>query len=169
MGRILPRGGRAMPAMRAREPRVPPWPVTSWSPEWTAFPPDLLAFWTERHLCTLTTLRADGRPHVVPVGVALDPEERCAWVITSRDSVKARHLGSPGSVGSLESPGYVAACQVDRARWSTIEGTGRVLSDAGSVRRAEERYAARYRVPRENPDRVAVRIEIDRFLHSRTL
>lgn len=134
--------------------------MTSWSPEWTAFPPDLLAFWTERHLCTLTTLRADGRPHVVPVGVALDLEERCAWVITSRESVKARHLGSPGSV---------AACQVDRARWSTVEGTGRVLTDADSVRRAEQRYAARYRVPRPNPERVAVRIEIDRFLHSRTL
>jgi F420H(2)-dependent biliverdin reductase len=135
-------------------------PVTSWSPEWTAFPPDLLAFWTERHLCTLTTLRADGRPHVVPVGVALDLEERCAWVITSRTSLKARHLVSPAAV---------AACQVDRARWSTVEGTGRVLSDADSVRRAEERYAARYRVPRENPDRVAVRIEVERFLSSRTL
>jgi pyridoxamine 5'-phosphate oxidase family protein len=27
-----------------------------------------LAFVTERHLATLTTLRADGTPHVVPVG-----------------------------------------------------------------------------------------------------
>ena len=133
--------------------------VTTWRPEWTAFPPDLLAFWTERHLCTLTTLRADGRPHVVPVGVALDLEERCAWVITSRASVKARHLRSPAPV---------AACQVDRARWSTIEGTGRVLTDAASVRRAVERYAARYRVPRENPERIAIRIEVDRFLSSRT-
>jgi PPOX class probable F420-dependent enzyme len=132
--------------------------VTTWRPEWTAFPPDLLAFWTERHLCTLTTLRADGRPHVVPVGVGLDLEERCAWVITSRASVKARHLDSPGPV---------AACQVDRARWSTVEGTGRVLTDPASVRRAVERYAARYRVPRENPERIAIRIEIDRFLSSR--
>ena len=132
--------------------------VTTWRPEWTAFPPELLAFWTERHLCTLTTLRADGRPHVVPVGVALDLEERCAWVITSRASVKARHLASPAPV---------AACQVDRARWSTIEGTGRVLTDVASVARAVERYAGRYRVPRENPERVAVRIEVDRILSSR--
>ncbi len=137
--------------------------MTSWRPEWTSFPPDLLAFWTERHLCTLTTLRADGSPHVVPVGVALDLEEQCAWVITSRTSYKARHLDAPGG------PGRVAACQVDRARWSTIEGTGRVVTDPAGVRRAEERYAARYRVPRENPERVAVRIEIDRFLSSRTL
>ena len=132
--------------------------VTTWRPEWTAFPPALLAFWTERHLCTLTTLRADGRPHVVPVGVALDLEERCAWVITSRASVKARHLDGPGPV---------AACQVDRARWSTVEGTGRVLTDAASVARAVERYAARYRVPRENPERIAIRIEVDRILSSR--
>lgn len=131
--------------------------MTAWTPGWDAFPDDLLAFWTERHLCTLTTLRADGRPHVVPVGVALDLEERCAWVITSSTSRKARNLADGGPV---------AACQVDRARWSTLEGTGQVLTDAASVRRAEERYAARYRVPRENPERVAVRIEVERFLRS---
>ena len=34
--------------------------------------PDLLTFLTERHLATLTTLRADGTPHVVPVGFTFD-------------------------------------------------------------------------------------------------
>jgi PPOX class probable F420-dependent enzyme len=131
--------------------------VTSWRPDWDSFPPDLLAFWTERHLCTLSTVRPDGRPHLVPVGVALDPQERCAWVITSGTSYKAR---------LLETPAPVAACQVDRARWSTIEGTARVLTDAGSVARAVERYAVRYRQPRENPARVAIRIEVERFLSS---
>ena len=120
-------------------------------------PSALLEFWTERHLCTLTTLRADGRPHVVPVGVALDLEQQCAWVITSGTSVKVRQLRARGEL---------AACQVDGKRWSTLEGTGTVLTDAASVARACERYAARYRVPRENPQRVAVRIEIDRFLGS---
>ncbi|MGZ4464533.1 MAG: pyridoxamine 5'-phosphate oxidase family protein [Nocardioides sp.] len=134
--------------------------MTSWTPDWDDFPPDLLAFWTERHLCTLTTLRADGSPHVVPVGVALDPEQRCAWVITGGGSRKAAHLAEPGRV---------AACQVDRARWSTLEGTGVVVTDAASVARAVERYAARYRQPRVNPERVAVRIEVERFLSSRTL
>ena len=47
--------------------------------------------------------------------------------------------------------------------------TGRVVSDAAGVRRAEERYAARYRVPRENPDRIAIRVEVSRFLFSRML
>ena len=32
-------------------------------------PAGLLTFLTERHLATLTTLHADGSPHVVPVGV----------------------------------------------------------------------------------------------------
>ena len=49
--------------------------VTSWTPDWTAWPPALLGFWTQRHLCTLTTLRADGRPHVVPVGVTVDVDQ----------------------------------------------------------------------------------------------
>lgn len=131
--------------------------MTSWVPGWHEFPPALLEFWTERHLCTLTTLRADGRPHVVPVGVALDHEQRCAWVITSPESRKARNL-----TGSA----LVAACQVDGRRWSTLEGHASVRADADSVARAVERYAARYRTPRPNPDRVAIRIEVDRFLHS---
>ena len=134
--------------------------MTSWRPGWDDFPPALLDFWTVRHLCTLTTVRADGRPHVVPVGVALDHEERCAWVITSASSVKARQLAQPGPV---------AACQVDGPRWSTVEGTGVVLTDEASVARACTQYAARYRVPRENPARVAIRIEVDRFLASTSL
>jgi PPOX class probable F420-dependent enzyme len=134
--------------------------VTSWRPGWDAFPEALLDFWTERHLCTLTTLRADGRPHVVPVGTVLDLELRCAWVITNHTSQKARHLAHGGPV---------AICQVDGRRWSTLEGRGTVHDDADSVRRAEQQYAGRYREPRPNPDRVAVRIEVDRFLASRGL
>lgn len=134
--------------------------MSTWRPGWDEIPTDLLAFWTERHLCTLTTLRADGRPHVVPVGVTLDVEQRCAWVITSGTSLKVRHL---------EEPGPVAACQVDGARWATLEGTGRVVRDEASVARAVERYAARYRTPRVNPARVAIRIEVERILSSSSL
>ena len=132
-------------------------PVTSWRPGWADFPPALLDFWTERHLCALTTLRADGRPHVIPVGVALDVEESCAWVITNGTSRKAHQAAADPRV---------AACQVDGARWSTIEGTARVLTDEASVQRAVDRYAARYRTPKPNPLRVALRIEVDRFLVS---
>ena len=131
--------------------------MTSWQPDWANVPPTLLEFWTERHLCTLTTLRADGRPHVVPVGVALDVEERCAWVITYGTSRKARHVAADPRV---------AACQVDGGRWSTIEGSAEVRTDEASVQRAVERYAARYRTPQPNPLRVALRIEVERFLVS---
>lgn len=131
--------------------------MASWTPGWDAFPSPLLDFWTERHLCTLTTLRRDGTPHVVPVGVALDPEQRCAWVITSRTSAKVRHVAGDGRV---------AASQVDGRHWSTLEGVAEVRTDEASVRRAVERYAARYRQPRPNPDRVALRIEVGRFLVS---
>ena len=55
-------------------------------------------------------------------------------------------------------------CQVDGRRWSTIEGTAEVLDDQDSVAEAVRRYAERYRQPRENPDRVALRITITRVI-----
>jgi PPOX class probable F420-dependent enzyme len=131
--------------------------MSSWRPGWEDFPQPLLGFWTERHLCSFATTRSDGSPHVVPVGVVLDHDERCAWVITSRTSRKARTLAVPGPV---------AACQVDGRRWSTLEGSGVVVSDRASVARAVARYADRYRVPRPNPERVAIRIDVQRFLFS---
>ncbi|WP_148613835.1 pyridoxamine 5'-phosphate oxidase family protein [Nocardioides rubriscoriae] len=135
--------------------------MTSWTPGWGEFPEALLEFWTERHLCSLTTLRPDGRPHVVPVGVALDHEQQCAWVITTGGSRKVRNLLEAGDQG-----GQVAACAVDGARWSTLEGVGVVVHDPTSVARACERYASRYRVPRVNPERVAIRISVTRFVGS---
>ncbi|MGL5827286.1 MAG: pyridoxamine 5'-phosphate oxidase family protein [Nocardioides sp.] len=134
--------------------------MTSLRPDWAAFPLDLLSFWTERHLCTLSSVRLDGRPHVVPVGVVLDVPQRCAWVITSGSSYKARLLSAPTANQQ------VAACQVDGPRWSTLEGRATVLADPASVRHAEDRYATRYRVPRANPERVAIRIEVDRIMSS---
>jgi integrase len=52
---------------------------------------DVLAFLRERHLSTLTTLRPDGSPHVVPVGFTWDEEALVARVITHRASRKVRH------------------------------------------------------------------------------
>lgn len=135
-------------------------PVTSWAPGWDAFPQPLLDFWTERHLCSLTTLRADGSPHAVPVGCALDLDEQCAWVITFGTSQKAANAARDGRV---------AVCAVDGGRWSTLEGRATVRTDEASVQRAVERYASRYRQPKPNPLRVALRIEVDRFLVSQAL
>jgi len=47
--------------------------------------PEVIDFLTERHLATLTTLRRDGSPHVVPVGFTYEPQARIARVITSGD------------------------------------------------------------------------------------
>lgn len=121
--------------------------------------PEFLSFWTERRLCTVTTLRPDGTPHVVPMGVALDAETDRAWAITSGDSRKARNLLATGSTG-----GPIAVCCVDGARWSTLEGTAVVLVGPEAVAEAERRYAERYKQPRENPARVALRIDITRVL-----
>jgi F420H(2)-dependent biliverdin reductase len=119
----------------------------------------LAAFWRERHLCSLTTLRGDGSPHVVPVGVTFDPETGTARVITSGRSRKAAHVRAGGDAGAR-----VAVCQVDGRRWSTLEGRAWVRDDPQTVRDAEIRYAQRYRIPRPNPDRVVIVIRVTRRL-----
>ncbi len=123
--------------------------------------PELREFWTERHLCTLTTLRADGSPHVVAVGATLDADAGVARVITSGGSAKVRHVRAGQT--------RVAICQVDGRRWSTVEGTAVIRADRPAVADAEERYAARYRVPRPNPQRVVIEVTITRVLGSATL
>jgi F420H(2)-dependent biliverdin reductase len=118
--------------------------------------PGLLDFLSERHLATLTTLRPDGTPHVVPVGVTFDAATLTARVITSGTSAKVRHVRA--------GTGRVAVCQVEGRRWVTLEGTAVVRDDVTSVADAVERYARRYRQPRVNPLRVVVEISVDRIL-----
>ncbi|MBW6435377.1 TIGR03618 family F420-dependent PPOX class oxidoreductase [Actinoplanes hulinensis] len=123
--------------------------------------PALAEFWTERHLCTLTTLRADGSPHVVAVGATLDPAAGIARVISFDTSTKVRNV--------RRGQHRVAICQVDGRRWSTIEGLAVVRDDPSSVAEAERRYAGRYRTPRPNPARVVIEVAITRVLGSATL
>lgn len=118
-----------------------------------------LAFWREYHLCTLTTLRPDGTPHVVPVGVTLDAEAGVARVITRRHSRKERNIRAAGEAGAR-----VAVCQIDGRRWATLEGVAVVRDDPATVADAERRYAERYRPPSPNPDRVVLEIRITRTL-----
>lgn len=136
-------------------------------PGWDALPAKIATFYGEYVLNSLTTLRPDGRPHVVPVGVTLDTEQQCAWIITRAGSRKVKNIeaGSTDEQGAL-----VAVCQVDGPRWSTIEGRGRVVTDPESVDRAIELYTARYRMPAQNDStRVAIRIEVDRIVHGPAL
>jgi PPOX class probable F420-dependent enzyme len=118
----------------------------------------VLEFWTERHLCTLTTLRRDGSPHVVPVGATLDVPAGLVRVISSRGSAHVRHVAA-----GLD---RVAICQVDGARWITVEGKAVVRSSAEAVEEAVRRYAARYRQPRPNPERVVIEVSVTKALGS---
>ena len=117
--------------------------------------PEVLAFLTERHLATLTTLRADGSPHVVAVGFSFDAAAGVARVITFAPSQKARNAARGGRA---------AVCQVDGGRWLTLEGPVRLVTDPEGIAAAVAGYAARYRQPKERPDRVAIEITVDRVL-----
>lgn len=116
---------------------------------------DALRFLSERHLATLTTLRPDGTPHVVPVGFTWDADTRLARVITSRSSRKARNADA-GCRAVL--------CQVDGRHWLSLEGTASLLTAPEEVHDAEQRYAVRYRTPRVNPERVVIAVTVDRVL-----
>lgn len=121
---------------------------------------DALEFLTERHLAMLTTLRADGSPHVVAVGFTFDPITHIARVITSDGSQKAVNADR-SNIGVLS--------QVDGARWLSLEGIAHVNRDPEAIRDAELRYAQRYRTPRPNPKRVVIEVLIKRVLGSSTL
>ncbi|MEV6259536.1 TIGR03618 family F420-dependent PPOX class oxidoreductase [Streptomyces sp. NPDC051784] len=119
-----------------------------------------LAFWRERHVCTLTTLRPDGTPHVVPVGVTYDPESRIARVITGRNTRKTANVLAAGPGGAR-----VAVCQMEGRRWATLEGVAVVRTEAAQVEDAVRRYTERYeRTPRHNPERIVIEIAVDRAL-----
>lgn len=117
-------------------------------------------FVTDRHLATLSSVRPDGSPHVVPVGFTWDAGTSLVRVITDGASRKARLAGAGGRV---------AVCQVDGRHWLTFEGIVVVSNDPDRVAEAVRRYAERYRVPRENPTRVVLEIAVDRLLGSRSM
>lgn len=138
--------------------------MTTFTPGWDAVPAKLAEFYAEYQLNTLTTIRPDGSPHVVPVGVTLDVEQQCAWIITRDGSRKVRN------VEAADGGAQVAICQVDGPRWSTIEGRAEVRRDAESRDRAIELYAQRYRrQPAPDERRIALRIEVDRIVHGPAL
>jgi PPOX class probable F420-dependent enzyme len=116
---------------------------------------EVLSFLRERHLATLTTLRADGSPHVVPVGFGYDPAERLVRVISFAGSQK---------VLNAERGGRAAVSQVDGGRWLTLEGEVRLVTDADGIARAVAAYAERYHEPKARDDRVAIEIRIDRIM-----
>jgi F420H(2)-dependent biliverdin reductase len=110
---------------------------------------------TARGLASLTTLRADGSPHVVPVGYTYEPETHVVRIISSDGTQK---------VVNADRRGRSVVCQVDGAYWVSLEGTTSVARDPDSVTDASARYAAKYQPPRENPRRVVILLNVDRVL-----
>jgi PPOX class probable F420-dependent enzyme len=119
-------------------------------------PEVVLEFLRERHLGTLTTQRADGSPHVVPVGFAFDPDARVVRIISADMSQKVVNAARRGA--------RAAVCQVDGGRWLTMEGPVEVRRDPAEVARAERAYGERYQEPRPRDDRVAIVIRVDRVM-----
>ena len=117
--------------------------------------PEIIAFLTERHLASLTTLRKDGSPHVVPVGFSFDVASNEVRIITFAGSQKVKNA---------ERGGRAVVSQVDKGRWLSLEGTVRATTDPTEVAQAVAGYAARYQPPKERIDRVAIIITVDNIL-----
>jgi F420H(2)-dependent biliverdin reductase len=124
----------------------------------TALSGEAQEFLTERHLATLTTLRPDGRPHVCAIAFTWNNTTGQALIITRVHSVKVRNV-----LAHSDNARAVVA-QVDGLRWLALEGPAQIIRDSKSVAEAVARYAERYRVPSENPERVVIAIKVDRIL-----
>ncbi|WP_456285067.1 PPOX class F420-dependent oxidoreductase [Microbacterium sp. JZ101] len=114
-----------------------------------------LAFVSERHLATLSTIGRDGRIHAVPVGM------------TYRDGV-VRIIGTRGTQKFVNAAraGRATVSSVDGARWISFEGPARVRDEPEAVAEAVRLYTERYRQPRENPRRVVLEIAVERVMGS---
>ncbi len=116
---------------------------------------DAFSFLSEYHLATLSTVGRSGRVHAVPVG------------FTYEDGV-VRIIGSRGTqkfVNAARSE-RASVCSVDGGRWISFEGTATVTDDPEAVAHAVALYAARYRQPRVNPERVVLEMRVEKVLGS---
>ena len=84
------------------------------------------AFLSEgRRTATLATVRADGSPHVVPVGFVLHGDE---WVLmTSSDSVKGRNLRRDPRVS-------LCVDEIEPHAFVTVSGTAVLSEDPAALR-----------------------------------
>ena len=118
---------------------------------------EVQSFLRERHLASLTLLRSDGSPHVTAVGFTWDDQSQLVRVITWAGSMKSKILARTGSSQAV-------VCQIDGGRWLSLGGTAIVTDDPERCREGTERYAQRYRVPKERSDRTVIEITVEQIL-----
>jgi len=114
-----------------------------------------LAFVTDRHLATLSTMSPDGRIHVVAVGFSY--RDGIARVITGGGSRK---------VANILADGRASLSQVEGPRWITLQGTATIATSPEEVALGVELYSLRYRAPRVNPERVVIVMEVEKVMGS---
>lgn len=88
----------------------------------------------------LATVRADGRPHVVPVWYDVDDDGTLVWN-TGQDTVKGRNLARNG---------YAAVCVDDQDppfSFVTVEGPVEISTDLEALRYWATRIGGRYMGP----------------------
>ena len=91
---------------------------------------------------------------MTPVGFTFDTETATARVITWATSYKAKLIDArPGQV--------VAVSQVDGGRWLTLTGRATLHHDGPEIAAGVDRYAMRYRQPKDRVDRVVITIAVD--------
>ena len=122
---------------------------------------DQLDFVTHRRLATLTTLRADGTPHVVPVAFTWDAGAGRARITTRVTSVKASNVERAVTAGASA---RAALCQFDGQRWLTLEGGITLSRDTADVAEAVDAYAVRYRRLEFQAERIVLHLAVDRVM-----
>ena len=117
---------------------------------------EALQFVTDRHLATLSTMGTDGAIHVVAVGFSY--RDGVARVISTGGTQKTVNIAADerATLSQYEGP-----------RWLTLQGRARIETSPEQVQLGVDLYSARYRAPRENPERVVIVIEVDKVLGSR--
>ncbi len=101
---------------------------------------------------------------MVPVGFTWDAGAGVARVTMRAGSRKARNTTAAG--GSARA----VLCSVEGRRWITLEGTAVIDHQPGEVAEALRRYALRYeRTPGHDPERVVLRLAVDRVMASTDL
>jgi PPOX class probable F420-dependent enzyme len=121
------------------------------------------SFLREHHRAVLSTFRADGRPQMSPVSIAVDAEGRPV-VSTRETAYKVRHLRRDPRVS-------VCAFSEDFWDWIQIEGTATVVSLPEAMEPLVDYYRSvqgehpdwdDYRRAMQDQQRVIVRIDIER-------